>query len=686
MDSISTKPTRQYQGFPPDTKYRLGSLSPLSAPQIWKKETREITMEEEIRTEFKRSGFAIENQEVLNKCLTFCINYALSPSDLVSSWEAYYLSRQLNGPTVQDAEMDGFLLHLQSEQRDAIIKEEPYLHLYSSHDVDMILSDGQEDLREGMLSSPTNRPCTLDQDLYDSSRTALSSGKPSDLLTPFEQRTSKFVVQFTINNQQSKNSTTSNDASDQSEDDIIRKVQPIKRCSLVIHGSNPKPACKFMYDRIEDKFNYLETRINKLGSAFIASSSHEKAVDPSVASQNSIFAVGMIYCDGEGRLNEKSALLQSSVEHSGGQRVRLDLEKLNHYSVFPGQVVGIVGNNPSGHCLVASEVVECVPFSNNIVKDPNPAKKMSLAEKSIPNEEPNMTSEVSLIIAAGPFTTTDNLFFEPLTELLAYATRKQPHLLILLGPFVDSEHPEIKKGILDRTFDDIFQHEVMRRLQDHVEYMGSETRVLLVPSVRDTNHDFVFPQAPFDAVPSNLRDQIISLSNPGFFNANEVKVGCCTIDILKQLSGEEISRLPKGGPSGDRLSRLMSHLLNQHSFYPLYPPAEDVPLDFSLAPEALDIPSVPQILILPSDLSPFIKFVSVAGKEHDEVQKSCICVNPGRLSKGIGGGTFVELRYRGNCEDTQASIIRCYQLASSCMRNEDGRTKKTLFNGEGVQE
>ena len=38
---------------------------------------------------------------------------------------------------MQNAEMDGFLLHLQNEQKDAIIKEEPGLHIYSSKDVDM---------------------------------------------------------------------------------------------------------------------------------------------------------------------------------------------------------------------------------------------------------------------------------------------------------------------------------------------------------------------------------------------------------------------------------------------------------------------------------------------------------------------------------------------------------------------
>ena len=39
------------------------------------------------------------------------------------------------------------------------------------------------------------------------------------------------------------------------------------------------------------------------------------------------------------------------------------------------------------------------------------------------------------IIASGPFTTTDNLFFEPLVELLAYARRKLPQLLVLVSGF-----------------------------------------------------------------------------------------------------------------------------------------------------------------------------------------------------------------------------------------------------------
>lgn len=45
--------------------------------------------------------------------------------------------RQLDESTVRSAEMNGFILHLQNEVKEAVIKEEPDLHVYSIKDVDM---------------------------------------------------------------------------------------------------------------------------------------------------------------------------------------------------------------------------------------------------------------------------------------------------------------------------------------------------------------------------------------------------------------------------------------------------------------------------------------------------------------------------------------------------------------------
>lgn len=36
--------------------------------------------------------------------------------------------------------------------------------------------------------------------------------------------------------------------------------------------------------------------------------------------------------------------------------------------------------------------------------------------------------------------------------------------LFQLGPFIDSDHPEIKKATVHKTFDEIFQEEIVGRV------------------------------------------------------------------------------------------------------------------------------------------------------------------------------------------------------------------------------
>ncbi|KMZ72762.1 DNA polymerase alpha subunit B [Zostera marina] len=624
-------------------------------------------MDVHIKAEFEKSGFSLhQEEEILQKCLTYCINFTLTPSDLVSYWEVYYLNRQLNGLTVENDDLDGFLSQLQNEHKESIIKEDSQLHVYSSNDVDMLLNTEVEhdnNVQECFLSSPINQYETSQLDSYNSPASNLgtierpsSTGKLSKFIsnhtTPFGQRSNKFVSLFSLNNDEDIESGTKVKNLEDSEDDIIRRVRPSERCSLQIHCSQPEPGCRFMYDRTEDKCNALENRIQRCHVQFSASEQYGMPTSATLASEKSIFAVGMICCDSEGRLNEKSILLQGSIEHSGGERVRLDLRKLPQFSFYPGQVIGIEGQNPSGHCFIATKVVDSLPSAPYTGLPP--AKRPAL---DLENIKAPTSKILSVVIAAGPFTTTDNLLFEPLAELLAYASRKQPQLLVLIGPFVDSEHPEIKKGTIDVTFDDIYTVEVLRRLKDFLEYMGPAIRVVLVPSIRDANHDFSFPQSAFD-FNIDTSHQITCLSNPCIFSANEIMFGCTSTDIMKHLSSEEISRIPSNSPSRDRMSRLATHVLNQHSFYPLYPPSTAVPLDLSLAPKALEIPSVPDILLLPSDLAPFAKRVPVGETIQVEEASKCMCVNPGRLAKGIGGGSFAEMHFNGNPEKTNVCIIR----------------------------
>jgi hypothetical protein len=105
----------------------------------------------------------------------------------------------------------------------------------------------------------------------------------------------------------------------------------------------------------------------------------------------------------------------SSVEHSRGQHVRLDVKDIDQFSLFPGQVnkskycatciiywikltqswmqvVGIDGHNPSGHCFIASKLIDSIPFSVD-AQLPS-AKKQAIGNESPQNSNTDAPSRV----------------------------------------------------------------------------------------------------------------------------------------------------------------------------------------------------------------------------------------------------------------------------------------------------
>ena len=50
--------------------------------------------------------------------------------------------------------------------------------------------------------------------------------------------------------------------------------------------------------------------------------------------------------------------------------------------------------------------------------------------------------------------------------LLQDCRQQPPHLLLLMGPFLDEEHPHIRSGTLDEHFEAVFEREVHLLLAD----------------------------------------------------------------------------------------------------------------------------------------------------------------------------------------------------------------------------
>jgi DNA polymerase alpha subunit B len=125
---------------------------------------------------------------------------------------------------------------------------------------------------------------------------------------------------------------------------------------------------------------------------------------------------------------------------------------------------------------------------------------------------------------------------------------------------------------------------------------------------------------------SNCR--IHCLSNPCTFTINETVIGITSTDILFHISAEETNANLE---PGSRLKRIAQHLLQQRSFYPLFPPPSSKPTNIDLKHmKQWQMPCQPDVLIVPSKLTTF------ASTALD----STVVVNPGHLTRGTTGGTY----------------------------------------------
>lgn len=150
------------------------------------------------------------------------------------------------------------------------------------------------------------------------------------------------------------------------------------------------------------------------------------------------------------------------------------------------------GVNPDGKCLHVSRFLQP---ANPLIKIPKLPEAYGQYEKFA-------DGVLSVIVASGPFTLDSRpdakeLNFSPLDDLLACVVSKRPEVLILCGPFIDSENSAVQAGSLHFLPDQIFHLEIALRLSELKQKLP-DIRIVLVPSLKDAHSsvDFVYPQPP----------------------------------------------------------------------------------------------------------------------------------------------------------------------------------------------
>lgn len=298
--------------------------------------------------------------------------------------------------------------------------------------------------------------------------------------TPFSQRTTPGAVVEVLNPHISE------------QGPIPAETKWEDRVKLAAYTDIKKFSYRPMFQKLLEASEVFDDKIEEFAQLI---QDHHKITEfgnPAVVDQDEVVVVGRITSDDlEGKLNHKSILLESSRRMGGGSRIPLKLDAVASYSVFPGQIVAVRGTNAGGDYFAVKEFLELPQL---------PAAASSPAELQSNAAKLETNGPMSVFVTTGPYTTDDNLFFEALEEIVEKAEESRPDVLLMIGPFIDIEHPLISTGDFDLedadeepTLEGLFREKISPQLK-----RLPHTLIILIPSPGDAISKHVsFPQEAF---------------------------------------------------------------------------------------------------------------------------------------------------------------------------------------------
>ncbi|KAF9585087.1 DNA-directed DNA polymerase alpha subunit pol12 [Lunasporangiospora selenospora] len=583
----------------------------------------------------------INEPKALRECLNLLRIYRIEPETLHSKWEAFIMNRTSSaadaaddGTTMSTVNLEGFKAHLRRTLEQQALQHQNQQHQASHMTSGAYAMPKKAAIKNryhggGSAGSSSRVNHDMDLDPYN------EFSSPSSKL--FALRKNVNEIEETLNGhlpQRSHPSTAGNGSSEYQHS--INLVVPVK-------------PYRYMFEKLSEKGEALDEKIDMFASLYKESYPETEFQNPSQPSQNVITVIGRICSDAnEGKSNEHSLVLETSRRLGGGARIRLDVTELSSLNFFPGQIAVLDGINVNGSTFVATKIHK-LPVQS--MAGASPAELEELQYRRLGGQP------IKMVVAAGPYTLSDNLLFEPLEALMEHVNKERPDILLLMGPFISSQHPHILSGDVDMLPEAYFSKYISSRLAQHQERYPREMQILLVPSQQDIIHETtVLPQPEFEHQRAlELPTGTYCLPNPAQFTINEMVFAVNTSDILLQLSGDEVTVNPE---RTDRLGRLSKYLVEQRSLHPVYPGlVSDIEagIDFNQL-DLLDLKVCPDILLLPSKLKHFAKTVD-----------NVMMVNPNQLSKAQTGGTFAVLTIHPMAQDYLSDAVMI-------MDDEDERT------------
>ncbi|CAG4931941.1 unnamed protein product [Parnassius apollo] len=565
-----------------------------------------MATEDLVTEQFQFLGIDVP-KEVLSKCVSLCEEYNVDAETFIEQWMAFSLTH-LNGssPTLENLDL---LEKKEFSKRAASRLNAPTneaantgtsLTVYGTQ----VSSQSDNEVLSGYMTT-TATPKRLK--LETETASTQSELRPATY-SPTVGNSDKYVSRAnsgTIVHSYGDDKLLQTIAKPNSPNDVL------ELCISQIPNDDGDIYTKAMFgfELLHEKASTFDNHIHYISQCIKKKAYLSESTSVRHKSQAKVIVAGRIECDADARLNSKSVVLQGSWEESLSQAVTVDMDSLKQYSLFPGQVVVMRGLNPRGDRFIAHEV-----FCDSSQPIPDPKADMMNSLKGT----------LSLVMVAGPYTTSDNMAYEPLKDLILYVSTQKPHIVIMTGPFMDCDHTKVKDNTMAETYKSFFD-----KLLDSLGELNTTspfTKIYIVSNCKDVFHLNIYPTPPYSS--RRKHPNIHFVPDPCTLNISGIVVGITSTDVLMHISQEEISL----GMGGDKLARLASHILMQQTYYPLWPPPPGLCLDAALWTAHAQLPCTPHVLVLPSNFRYFVKEVN-----------GCVVVNPEHLTKGSGGGTFARM-------------------------------------------
>mmetsp|Transcript_18414 Transcript_18414/g.52841 ORF Transcript_18414/g.52841 Transcript_18414/m.52841 type:complete len:624 (-) Transcript_18414:216-2087(-) len=402
-------------------------------------------------------------------------------------------------------------------------------------------------------------------------------------------------------------------------------------------------AYAWMDESLEDQAAYREARVTEaeadLLEAVRARHPELEAVvlgRIGLPAQAEVVLVGRIVCEGlEGRLNDRSMLLEGSGGNGRQARVQLNVTSCPTLAAFPGQVVAVLGRSGTANSTFhARDFVPGLPV-------PVPP----------PLAAPGCTRLLHTLVLAGPFCRRDGLDYSPLEDALEHAARSGPQVVFILGPFVDSGNLGVVAGepVLPGrqagdicSLEEVYTEHVLPLLRQGLASIKSaspSTEVFILPSLDEVLSFHPLPQPPLNlslgpVLGQKGAEQLRRLGaqflpNPSHLSIEGLRVTVTSADALSPLmrSGLVVR------PEERRIERALRLLLEQRRLFPVFP--RDPAMVSEARAAALDFPDgdVPEILIFPS----------ATGTASGQFVDGRLVVNPGSVCRPAAMGSFAEV-------------------------------------------